>query len=44
MYFAKDNGLDEDMLSADNELELLNFLSDQAEDFKERKGLKATKE
>ncbi|MGB5980908.1 MAG: carboxypeptidase-like regulatory domain-containing protein [Nonlabens sp.] len=43
MYFAKDNGLDEDMLSADNELELLNFLSDQAEDFKERKGLKESK-
>lgn len=39
MYFAKDNGLDQEMLDADNELNLLQFLSDQAIAFKERKQL-----
>ncbi len=37
MYFAKDNGLDQEMLEADNELALLQFLSDQAILYKERK-------
>lgn len=37
MYFAKDHGLDQDMLDAADELKLLQFLSDQAVEFKKRK-------
>jgi hypothetical protein len=43
MYFAKDHGLDQEMLDAEDELKLLQFLSDQAVDFKKRKKIPETK-
>ena len=44
MYYAKDNGLDKEMLESDNELALLEFLSEQSQSFKEKKGLLETKD
>jgi hypothetical protein len=43
IYFAKDHGLDKEMLESDDELYLLQFLSDQAVEFKKRKQLPALK-
>ncbi|WP_146105125.1 carboxypeptidase-like regulatory domain-containing protein [Nonlabens arenilitoris] len=36
-YFVQDNGLTKDLVQADNELDLLEFLSQQAVQFKKRK-------
>ncbi len=43
MYYAKDNGLDKEMLDSDNELAILEFLSEQSKSFKKKKGLLETK-